>query len=63
MGERNRTMTISKDGVIQLIETRRDAVLESNGLSELSSDATKVVQHKWVNGIYEDLIEYIKTYA
>ena len=49
-----------KDEVIKLIEERCKTVLESNNLSQLSEDPMKVVQHKWVKGIYDDIIEILR---
>jgi len=42
--------------LIQLIEQRRDQVLEANNLSE----TTDSLQYSWVQGIYNDIIEFLK---
>ncbi len=49
--------TIEK--VIELIGQRRIQVLEANGLSADSADPSNI-QHAWINGIYDDIIECIR---
>jgi hypothetical protein len=46
--------TVNK--IISLIEQRYPTVLEANGLTDSSNP-----QYLWVKGIYDDMIEIIKT--
>ncbi len=46
--------------VVELISQRRIQVLEANGLSNSPEDSNNI-QYTWINGIYDDIIELIKT--
>lgn len=42
------------DKLVQLIEHRKEEVLSANNVVEGD------VQHAWISGIYNDIVEYIK---
>jgi hypothetical protein len=43
--------------ITQLIESRRDQVLEANNIT----DGGDSVQYAWINGIYEDINGFLKS--
>ena len=50
--------TIEK--IVKIIDQRRTQVLEANGLSE-SPENQNNMQYLWIMGIYDDIIECIRS--